>query len=159
MKRERSIITVRSNEFPCSDFSVLLYQVRRDRLGVQEAEAHPAQAESPFELTQFFPLQVAAQFAVKIFQVPHFLVFENRPYASRAQHIHEDDVLPRDQFARCDETLREERIVQRSQKNEQGTFVQPHADERAEFLEVGRYPLRLERVKLLPAGIVVPLSR
>ena len=53
--------------------------------------------------------------------------------------------------------LREHRIVERGEKDEQRALAQPQADEGAELLEIRRHALRLQRVEPVAARVVVRL--
>ena len=56
------------------------------------------------------------------------------------------------------EALGEHRIVERGEKDEQRAFAQPQPDEGAQFLEIRRHALRMQRVEPVAAGVVMRLA-
>ena len=57
------------------------------------------------------------------------------------------------------EALREHRIVERGEEDEQRALAQPKPDEGAELVEVRRDALRLQRVEPVAARVVMRLAR
>src|SRR5205823_680634 len=87
----------------------------------------------------------------------HVLVGKKRPGAGGLKHVHEDEVLPRDQLARLRKTLRKHRVVERGEKNKKRALSQPQPDKGAQFLEIGHHALRVKRVKAITTSVIVRL--
>ena len=80
------------------------------------------------------------------------------PAPGGLEHVHEDEMLAGDQFAGLGEALGEHRIVERGEEDEQRALAQPQPDEGAQFLEIRRHALRMERVEPVAAGVVMRLA-
>ena len=128
----------------------------RNPRGIEQREANSAPVQHDLQFAELTPLKMAAELAINIVD-PSGGLREERVRAAGSKHIHEHKVLAADQLDASREALRQQRIVERSEKNEQRPFAKPQPDESAQLVEIRRHRLRLQRVEAIAASVVVRL--
>src|SRR2546428_792684 len=126
----------RSYQLPLLHVKILRDELRAQFFVVEQRKAHAAPLQDSFQLTQLVPEQVPTQLLVNLIERRHGPVRKERSNTGRLEHVHEDQVLAADQIQVANETLGENRVVQRRQKNQQPPPAQAQPDDRAQFVEV-----------------------
>ena len=135
----------------------------RDQFGTEtlvfkQRKLDPTALEHFSEFTQVMPEQMPAQMLVNLVERSDVRVRKHRSHAWWGKHVDHDKVLAANQFYIAHKAFRNDGIIKRGEKKQQGPTAQAQPYEGANFIKVGRHDLRLKGIKGVTARAVMRLA-